>query len=138
VVERESTKHGPREDEDLARSVEGLVRGAPVDPRSREDRRLEDPGEEGEFEDAVRPDVQGPDYLLDEHELNERAELSRLLTGLAYPAVREDAVAVAERNGAEDADLERLRHLPDGKFDLFEAIWEALGGQPDPPREEAV
>lgn len=131
-MERETTKHGPREDEDLARNVEGLLRGAPVEPRSAENRRLEDPGDAGndEFEDAVRPDVPSPG-VLDERALNERAELARLLTGLHYPADREAIVEVAGANGAEEATLARLGRLPEGSYDLFEAVWEALGGQPD-------
>ncbi len=130
TVERESIKHGAREDEDLARSVEGLVRGAPVDPRSEENRRLEDPGDDAELDAGLRPEVRSAGAL-DELDLEHRAELARLLTGLHYPATREEIAALAERNGADDALAGRLRRLPDGRFDLLEAIWEALGGQPD-------
>ncbi len=129
-MERETIKHGAREDDDLARSVEGLVRGAPVDPRSEESRRAEDPGGDAELQAGLRPDVRSAGEL-DELDLEHRTELARLLTGLHYPASRQEIVALAERNGAGDELGERLRRLPGGRFDLLEAIWEALGGQPD-------
>ena len=129
-VERESTKHGWYEDEALAKSVGGLLRGAPVDPRSREERRLEDLGDDAEIDAGYRPDL-NERGALGEHARDQRADLARLLTGLHYPAAREEIGAVAERNAADEATLTRLAQLPDGKFDLFEAIWEATGGQPD-------
>lgn len=101
-----------------------------MDPRSREDRRQEAPDDDEELDAAWRPEVEEPG-VLDEHALTARAELARLLTGLHYPAGAVEIAAVAERNGAEASLLERLRALPEGKFDILEAIWEALGGQPD-------
>lgn len=129
-VERESTKHGPREDDDLARGVEGLLRGASGDPRTREDRQQEDLSEDDPRLDVGRPDVSEPGNL-GEEEIEERANLNRLLTGLHYPAERTAIAERARENGADDSLVERLRRLPEGRFDVFEAIWEALGGQPD-------
>lgn len=129
-VERESVQHGPLRDDDLAKNVEDLIRGAPVASRAAENRRLEDPVEDTGVEAGGRPDT-GRMGGLDEEELDERAELSALLVGLHYPATRDDAAETAARNGASEAVIGRLRSLPAGEFAVFEAIWEALGGQPD-------
>lgn len=129
-MERESVQHSAFRDDDLAKGVEGLIRGAPVNPRAEESRRLEDPVDDTGVEAGLRPDAGAP-FAPDEEALEERAELSRLLTGLHYPATREKAAELAERNGAADAVVARLRGMPEGDFDVFEAIWEALGGQPD-------
>lgn len=129
-MERETTKHGPRADEDLEKSVAGLLRGEPVDPRSQEYRRLEDPGDDAEIIPGDRPELETRS-MLDEHDIEARAELARLLTGLHYPAERGGIVAAALENGADEATISRLEQLPDGQFDLLEAVWEALGGQPE-------
>lgn len=106
------------------------MRGAPVDPRSQERRRQEDTGDDTPIRAGNRPDVVGPG-VLGEEAIEERAELARLLTGLRYPARKEAVVEVAHNNGASEEAMEHLAGLPEGEFDLFEAIWEALGGQPD-------
>lgn len=129
-VERESTEHGRLADEDLKKSVEGLVRGEPVDPRSQERRRLEDPGDDAVIEPGDRAELFEPSQL-SEHDLEARAELARLLTGVSYPVGRDEVLAAAFENGADEATLERLEQLPEGSYDLLEAVWEALGGQPE-------
>jgi hypothetical protein len=131
-VERESTKHSPREDEDLARSVEGLVKGAPVDPRSEEWRSLEDPGDDVTIDPANRPGFGEPGEFQPADAMA-RTELAIALTGLSYPATTTEIAQVAEGNDASPQLVQRLRELPHGRFDLHEAIWEALGGPPDDP-----
>lgn len=137
-MERESTEHGPAADEDLKRSVAGLVTGEPVDPRSQEYRRLEDPGDDASIDPGDRPELREPNQL-SEHELEARAELARLMTGLSYPTGRAEILAAAYENGADEPTLGRLEQLPDGRYDILEAIWEALGGQAEvrdmPPGE---
>jgi hypothetical protein len=128
-MERESTLHGPREDDDLAKNVEGLVRGSPVEPRARDDRRLEDPDEHANSPDE-RPFAAHPGPI-DEREATERAELARLMTGLHFPASRREILSHAADNGAEEPQLAELARLPEGNYEVFEAIWEALGGPPD-------
>jgi hypothetical protein len=131
-MERETVKHGWREDEDLKHGVASLIHGAPVESRSRLDRLQEDPGDGTVIDPGTRFDLPEPGELSDQ--LREvRAELSRLLTGLHYPACRDEVVAVAARNGAGEALQARLASLPDGPYEIFEAVWEALGGPPDPP-----
>lgn len=127
-MEYESTLHGPREDDELARNMEGLVRGAPVEPRSKEDRRFEDPDDNTLLDPGGRPETGDPGAL-SEHEIEERAELARLLTGVHYPATEEELIDTARRNGAEEDVLARLFALPEGRFEVFEEIWEALGGE---------
>ena len=52
-MNRGSDKHGPKLDEEMKRESQGLERGAPVDPRREEHRKLE--GGEDDFEPAIQP-----------------------------------------------------------------------------------
>jgi|GEM_PF-2853101 len=131
-MERETVKHGPREDEDLKHNVESLLHGAPVESRSRLDRLQEEPGDGTRIDPGSRPDVPAPGELSEELR-DARAELSRLLTGLGYPATRDEVQAAARSNSSGEALLQRLEDLPEGRYEIFEAVWEALGGPPDPP-----
>src|SRR3954447_15471680 len=74
-MERISSKHGPRQDDELAREVESLVRGAPVEARNEEFREKEGAAD-GEREPSARtvpPGELGPDATA------ARTELSRFL-----------------------------------------------------------
>lgn len=127
---RESTKHGPRLDEALKAETRPLEQGAPVDPRSREDREAEPPG------DGDR-DVDGrtaPPGSLGSDPVEARRELSRFLRMTAFPdADREALIAEAESQSAPDHVLAALRSLPPGeRYDTVHEVWAALEGYDDP------
>lgn len=127
-MERESTKHGRRLDEELRHETASVVTGAPVAAQSREDRRQEDPDEGLDVEGGARPDVpaRGP---VDDEEATERAELARAVSPARFPARRHALVEAAEASGADDRVLGELRSLPaDARYDNVQAIWDALGG----------
>ena len=106
-MERESTKHGPRLDEELERETESLVRGAPIESRVEEEREKEGPGEEDHDVD-VRTGPAGA--FADDVEA--RRELSRHLRPRAFPADRDSLVAEARENNAPEPVVELLAGLP--------------------------
>jgi uncharacterized protein DUF2795 len=54
-------------------------------------------------------------------------EVQKHLKGMSYPASRDDLVATAERNGADDELLEQLRGLSEQTFDGPDNVMKALG-----------
>lgn len=135
-MERESTKHGGRLDEEMKSETRPLTTGAPVEGHSRDDRVQEDMPEDAELVGGSwRADVTAggaPDPV----EIEARAELARRLAGLPWPASRG---AIADRlrtvelpvslPGSTSGDLlERITDLSDGPYDHFQAFWEALRG----------
>lgn len=133
-MERESTKHGRRLDEELRHETASVVQGAPVPAQSREDRRQEDPDEGLEVEMGTRPDIPagGP---VDDEEAIARAELARAVAPAHFPARRRELIEAATASGADERVLTELGSLPSGQeLQNVQAIWDALGGH----REESA
>jgi hypothetical protein len=125
-MERGSDKVNPRVDEELEQETQGLQRGAPVDSRAEEFRKQEEGGEGQPAPDA-RPEV--------ETSAAARSELARHLEPSAFPADREALLAAAEEQHAGDAVIGLLKQLPEDRtFQNVEEVWEAVGGEGDPPR----
>jgi hypothetical protein len=125
-MDRGSDKVNPRVDAELQQATEGLERGAPVESRAEDFRKQEDGGEDQPAPDA-RPEV--------ETSVEARSELARHLEPSAFPADRQALLDAAEEQRAADAVLGLIRELPEGRtFQKVEEVWEALGGEPDPPR----
>jgi hypothetical protein len=113
-----SDKHGPRLADDLTKDTRAgheELREAEPDGR-RVDLTIEEEG------------------VLDGNVANERAELARFLEPSAFPARAEELVAVAEGNFATDEVLDRLRMLPDGRYENVQQVWAALGGEVETKR----
>jgi len=53
-------------------------------------------------------------------------QVQKFLSGIDYPASKEDIVSAAESNGADDNVLGALRDLPDKTFDAPTDVSEAL------------
>ena len=126
-MERESDKHSPRIDDAMAHDVESLLKGAPVESRANEERLQEDPdvGPGRRFEE-----LDDPGLGINEADADRRAELSRHLAGVHFPAHRDDLVAVAEAGQAPDDVLITLRGLPaDRAFETVQEVWQAAGGR---------
>jgi hypothetical protein len=129
-VERGSDKHGPRQDEQLAHEVEGLVRGA----HATHAQEWKDPEPSGEDQ----PDVDRAPHAtlvggvpagLSPEDVELRSELASVLGKEIYPVTGEQACAVAESNGAPDRILSLLRRLDAGAtYANVQDIWSALGG----------
>jgi hypothetical protein len=112
-MERETSKHSPRVDDQLHHEVESLVRGnSAEESRSREDLV---------HEESTEDDVQ---TILDM-----RAELARHITSASWPAGRDELVQTARVDRAPQEILDSLRTLPEQeRFENVQEVWAALGG----------
>jgi hypothetical protein len=130
-MERESSLHSPRVDDELAKEVESLTHGSPIESRIEENRTKEEDATDGdpasEFVVAHGADRAG-DAGLTHRETVERSELGRHLRPSLFPAGRDAVIECAVAEDAPDALLERLRALPEGTYHTTEAVWEAIGG----------
>jgi hypothetical protein len=55
-------------------------------------------------------------------------ELQKYLSGVDYPAKRDDLVRAAEKNGADQDTLGVVRGLPDRTYDGPSGVSEEIGG----------
>jgi hypothetical protein len=116
-----STQHGRRIDEAMEAEVEGLIRGAPVDARARED--LEQ--EPTEHDTVPLPD---PADETEHREVLERSDLARFLRPSSFPADVDTLLAVAREEYAPDEVIEQLEALPRERvYAVFGEVWAALG-----------
>jgi hypothetical protein len=127
-VERDSTKHGPRLDDELKKETQSLVQGAPIESRVEESREHEGPGEGDRNVDART----APAGSLGSDSVEARRELSRHLRLSAFPATRDGLTAEAESQNAPGPVLDALRRLPHGiTFATVHEVWAAVEGHSD-------
>jgi hypothetical protein len=132
---RESPKHGPRLDDELARETRSLEQGAPIEARVEEGREKEGPGDLERDVDART----APPGALGADDVEARRELSRHLRGSAFPAERERLLVEAESQNAPAPVLSALRSLPAGEeYANVAEVWAALDGADDPSAEARV
>ena len=55
-------------------------------------------------------------------------ELQKYLSGVDYPAKRDDLVRAAEKNGADSGTLDVVRRLPDRTYDGPSGVSKEIGG----------
>jgi uncharacterized protein DUF2795 len=55
-------------------------------------------------------------------------QLQRYLSGVDYPAKRDDLVRAAEKNGADSDTLDVVRRLPDRTYDGPSGVSKEIGG----------
>jgi hypothetical protein len=135
-MERGSDKHSPRVDDAMESDVAGLLSGG-HEARAEEFREQEGPAEGEPTPDAVVQTgrTSGPHGSnLSHDEIERRTELARHLRPGVFPARPGELVETAVAAHAPDWVVTRLDSLPDGLYDHFEAVWEALGGDEDYPR----
>lgn len=133
-VERETVKHNPRMDEELAHEVASLTHGAPVEARSRDFRMQEDPGPGERIDAGHRPDVEMPGALSEE-EVEQRSRFARYVTAASFPAHRLELLQAALAAEAPDDVTALINRLPDAvRFDNVQQAWQALGGHRDTGR----
>jgi len=53
-------------------------------------------------------------------------QVQKYLSGIDYPASKDDIVATAEKEGADGAVLEALKNIPDGEYDAPTAVSSAV------------
>ena len=122
-MERQSSKHGPRLDDELKHETESLVRGSPVESHSEEDREQEPAADEERTASArtAPADELGPD------ESSARREISRHLRASVFPAKRDQLLEEAASANAPDPVLRALEQLPpDREFATMYEVWDAI------------
>ena len=53
-------------------------------------------------------------------------QIQKYLSGIDYPASKDDIVATAEKEGADGEVLEALKNIPDGEYDAPTAVSSAV------------
>jgi hypothetical protein len=110
---RETAKHGPRRDDELAREEESLLRGAPLESHTQEFKEKEGPFAE--------------ELGLPADPVLARREFSRHLDSRIFPAGRQSLIENARENQAPDQIVAVLAALPtDAEFATVYELWEAL------------
>lgn len=133
-MRRETTKHGPRLDDALARETRSLEQGAPIEPRVEEWKEQESPGETERDVDART----APPGSLGGDDVEGRRELSRHLRASAFPADRAALLAEATSQNAPEPVLGALRQLPSSvTYGTVHEVWAGLTGATD-VREDAA
>lgn len=124
-MERGSSQHTPRVDDQLAHETRSLTEGEPIEAHSRDDLLQEDPPEHT----GNRPDVAEPTDDVDPDELDLRARLAASLRPSAFPADRDRLLAVAYEEQAPEEVTRLLERLPQGTvWPNVEEVWTAAGG----------
>lgn len=120
-MERESTKHGPLQDDKLKHETEALERGGPQRPHIEEWREVEPVDDIP----AVARQAPEPDEAED---IALRSELARSLTKDEFPAGRDALLACLADSGASAALTARVAGLnPDRRFASAHEVMVALG-----------
>jgi len=128
-MDRGSSKHSPRLDEQMSAEVAGLV-SAGRQTHAQEWAEAEPSGEDQPEVDRV-PDgtlVGGTPEGLDAEEVELRSRLAAVLPRSAFPGDRDALVGAAASEDAPEALLDVLRGLPEGgSYATVGDVWRALG-----------
>lgn len=130
-MERESDKHSPRLDDQMAHEVESLTNGlAAEESRAREDRTLEGSTEEEiRFEPADRTLPQDRGIGIPDTDADARSDLARHLAAADWPARGDQLYEAARVERAPQQILDSLRRLPaEATFGNVQEVWASLGG----------
>jgi hypothetical protein len=117
-MERGSSKHSPRVDDQMAGEVSGTVTGL-AGGRAEEWKMAEPSGED-------QPSV---DRIPDQDDPNDFSRFGRYV-GRVLPGDRDAVLASAQNLEAPDDILERIRQLPPGRtFQNLKEVWDAATAQ---------
>ncbi|GGM04056.1 MULTISPECIES: DUF2795 domain-containing protein [Micromonospora] len=130
-MERGSSKHGPRLDEQLSREVEGLVQGPGAAGSRVDEFRQAEPAGEDQPEPTTAPagDLRsGSPQGMTSGDVEERSRLGRFIGLSALPGDRDTLVRNARDNDAPDDIVAALEGLPAGTtYRTVSEVWAALG-----------
>ncbi|OLT25499.1 hypothetical protein BJF79_44135 [Actinomadura sp. CNU-125] len=123
-----SDKHGAKLDDEIGRETQGMVRGGhsthaeefkETEPTSDSD--IWEPNEPaGDAREGSPPGMSASD-------VEERSALARLLTGVRYPARRNEVIRNAAESGGSEEAIDTLRTLSDREYENLADIAEELG-----------
>lgn len=121
-MERESTKHGPLQDDELKHETEALERGEPQRPHIEEWREVEP------VDEIPAVERHGPGADDEVEDIALRSELARSLTKDVFPADRDTLLAQLADSGASAALTARIARLSqDRRFASAHEVMVALG-----------
>ncbi|MFF5173053.1 DUF2795 domain-containing protein [Micromonospora sp. NPDC000089] len=130
-MERGSSKHGPRIDDQMSQEVSGLVQGPGTGGSRVEEFREAEPAGEDQPGATTAPagDLRtGTPQGMSSEDVERRSQLGRFITMAALPGDREALLANARSNEAPDAVIAELERLPDGtRYQTVSEVWAALG-----------
>ncbi len=135
-MDRGSSNHGPRVDDEMAHEMRGVVQGRPAGGRAEEWREAEPAGED-QPQGSLVPETGaghrgGAPFGMDADEREARSRLGRYLNRSAFPADRATLTAAARAAHAPDDVVSALSHLaPEGRYQTVSEVWTALGGASD-------
>jgi hypothetical protein len=124
-MQRVTSKHAPRRDDELAHEEQALLHGSPDEGRT-EPRRGEAPGDD-EPSIGRRPDPgeQGPDATT-ALESERKAALAATFRPSVFPAWRSELIEEATARFADDTTVAALQELPDRVYESVDDVWDAL------------
>ncbi|WP_336210086.1 DUF2795 domain-containing protein [Nonomuraea sp. LPB2021202275-12-8] len=128
-MERESSKHGPRLDEEQKRETKGIVRGGgPTHAEEwKETEPMPAPGEEASVRRYAPGHEPGTPEGISAEAVDLRSDLAKWLSDADFPASARDLRGHAERMDAPDEVTEILRSLPEGRYINMAEVGQALG-----------
>ncbi|MGB2569058.1 DUF2795 domain-containing protein [Micromonospora citrea] len=130
-MERGSSKHGPRIDEQMSQEVAGLVQGPGTGGSRVEEFREAEPAGEDQPGATTAPAGElrtGAPQGMSSEDVEARSRLGRFITMAALPGDREALVANARDNEAPADIVAALQGLPDGtRYQTVSEVWAALG-----------
>jgi hypothetical protein len=130
-LERGSSKHGPRLDEQMSQEVAGLVQGPGTGGSRAEEFREPEPAGEDQPGTTTAPAGElrsGAPKGMSSRDVEDRSRLGRFITMAALPGDREKLIANARENQAPADLIEELERLPDGtRYRTVSEVWAALG-----------
>jgi hypothetical protein len=130
-MDRGSSKHGPRLDDEMAHETRGITQGSPTDGRAEEWHEPEPPGEDQPEASAVpyrdAGEAGGSPTGMTPGEREQRSRLGQYLRRSVFPADRTALIDEARENNAPDDIAARLSHLPAGvTYQTVAEVWAGL------------
>ncbi|MCM0678480.1 DUF2795 domain-containing protein [Micromonospora phytophila] len=137
-MERGSSKHGPRLDEQMSQEVSGLLQGPGTGGSRVEESRVPEPAGEDQPETTTAPAGElrtGAPKGMSSQDVERRSRLGRFITMSALPGDRETLIANARDNDAPDDIIADLGTLPEGiRYQTVSEVWAALGNKNETTR----
>ncbi|MFC0005406.1 DUF2795 domain-containing protein [Micromonospora siamensis] len=130
-MERGSSKHSPRVDDNMSQDVAGLVQGPGTGGSRVEEFREAEPAGEDQPGATTAPagDLRtGSPQGMSSEDVEARSRLGRFITMTALPGDRAALVANALENQAPADIVAALERLPEGtRYQTISEVWAALG-----------
>ncbi|WBB81469.1 DUF2795 domain-containing protein [Micromonospora sp. WMMD882] len=130
-MDRGSSKHGPRLDEQMSQEVSGLVQGPGVGGSRVDEFREAEPAGEDQPGSTTAPAGElrtGSPQGMSSTDVERRSRLGRFIGLSALPGDRDVLLDSARQNEAPDDIIADLESLPAGtRYRTVSEVWAALG-----------